>query len=390
MRGRPVQPTLRTLLATSLLVVFAASGVMAADRDGDGLRDGFERRYGLTSPAKADTDGDGVVDSAEDNDGDRLGNLGEQRFGTNPKRRDTDGDGTGDGAEDHDGDGRRNALQQDQRPVPANLRPSLHEALRDKAPVTRGCYTRRGSSRLVRCRFGPPGSANRIVVLGDSHALLLLDPLRRAARSQGWRLISMVKAACVPIPGAMGSSEHKLDGGRSCRAWRRKAVDTIRGNPPDLVIITAMAQYKFVDDRGQQLSGTKRPALWRKGLDKLMDRLPRSTDVLVIGDVPRNRVNPARCLMRYPHDLSKCQTARRLPEQRHVEVAQRAVVAKHGQHFGTLHPKICSYDPCPVIQGTAPVWRDWSHLSATFARRLTPSLRKIVRRTLANPATSRP
>ena len=35
-------------------------------------------------------------DEAEDDDGDRLGNLGEQRWGTHPGKKDTDGDGTPD------------------------------------------------------------------------------------------------------------------------------------------------------------------------------------------------------------------------------------------------------------------------------------------------------
>ncbi len=117
-------------LALALLLLGALPAA-AADRDGDGLRDGFERRYGVTDPDRRDSDGDGVVDAAEDNDGDELGNLGEQRFGTHPGKRDSDGDGRADGREDHDRDGRSNAREQDQRPVPAGLRPSLAAAAKD-------------------------------------------------------------------------------------------------------------------------------------------------------------------------------------------------------------------------------------------------------------------
>ena len=78
------------------------------DTDGDGLRDGFEVRYGL---APLDP-----RDSLTDLDGDGLTNREEQTAGTDPRQLDTDGDGLTDGDEvrvygtdptqaDTDGDG---------------------------------------------------------------------------------------------------------------------------------------------------------------------------------------------------------------------------------------------------------------------------------------------
>ncbi len=44
-----------------------------------------------------------------------------------------------------------------------------------------------------------------------------------------------------------------------------------------------------------------------------------------------------------------------------------------------LCDQICSYDPCPVVQGRTMMWRDKTHLTATFTERLTPSMRTILR-----------
>jgi hypothetical protein len=63
---------------------------IAADTDGDGLPDVWERAYGLLV---------GLDDSAEDMDGDGLTNLQEFYLGTNPSRVDTDGDGLNDADE---------------------------------------------------------------------------------------------------------------------------------------------------------------------------------------------------------------------------------------------------------------------------------------------------
>jgi hypothetical protein len=336
----------------------------------------------VTSPDLADSDWDGVIDSAEDNDGDRLGNLGEQRFGTDPGRRDSDGDGTPDGAEDADGDGRSNAKQQDRRPLPAGLTPSLADALRDWGAVAGGCDSRNGTSRLVRCAFGPSGTGTRVVLVGDSHAMMMVDPIARVATRDGWRLVTMLKGGCSPILGTMNRGQWRLDRGRSCRRWRLKAIDAIAAQPPELVIITASESYKLVESDGHVIPRYRRPPLWQSGAERMIEHMPPGTNVLLLGDVPQNWNHPIHCLTRYAHDISRCVSRRQPLSKRGQERAFRAAAANTGQTFATLYGKVCSYDPCPLVQGKTLMWRDKSHLSGTFARKLTPSVRKTIRRVL--------
>ena len=51
--------------------------------------------------------------------------------------------------------------------------------------------------------------------------------------------------------------------------------------------------------------------------------------------------------------------------------------------FDTLFDQICSYDPCPIIQGNVLMYRDSHHLSETFAQQLQPSMEGILGRALA-------
>jgi hypothetical protein len=60
------------------------------DRDNDGLRDRWERRYGLSTSKRS---------AGQDPDRDGLSNLREYRLRTNPRKRDTDGDHSSDRAE---------------------------------------------------------------------------------------------------------------------------------------------------------------------------------------------------------------------------------------------------------------------------------------------------
>lgn len=370
---------IQALGLTLLMVAIAAPSGLAADRDKDGLSDAFESRYGVTSPDLRDSDWDGVVDGAEDSDGDRLANHAEQRFRLHPGRKDSDGDGRLDGAEDHDKDGRTNAREQDQRPLPGGVKPSLRFAKRDRARVTKDCIPAPGSSKLVRCVDGDKQGDVRIVLMGDSHATMLYDPIRRAGASEGWRVETMLKGSCIPLLGSVNLSQWNRDRGRACRAWRIKAFDHLAANPPDLLILIGNDNAVFVDGQGRTLPRSQQPAAWRKGIRRISDRLSPRTTLLALGDVPDTKGNPTLCLKADRSDMSRCTTRRKPLPARTVERAVRAVVAEEGQRFGTLHDKICPYDPCPVIQGQKLIWRSHGHLSATFARKLTPSLRKIIR-----------
>ncbi len=370
--------TARAALVGLLLVVLTAVPVLAADRDGDGLKDSFETRYGVTSPDSHDSDSDGVVDSAEDSDGDRLANHAEQRFGLNPARRDTDGDGRSDAAEDHDRDGRSNAKEQDQRRLPARTNPRLGYIKRDRAVIAKNCISSQRSANVVSCLDGMISSDTRIVVMGDSHATMMVDPIRRAARNAGWRVETMLKGACMPLLGTMNTAQWKLDKGQSCREWRIRAFTRLKKNPPDLLILTANDNAVFVDKKGRELPRRKRAAIWRKGIARVIDRLAPETTLLVLGDVPDTNGNPIKCLKRDRSDMSRCTTRREPLSKRNIERAVRSIVIARGQEFATLYGKICPYDPCPVVQGTTLVWRSKGHLSASFARKLTPTMRRII------------
>jgi hypothetical protein len=367
----------------AMLAALVASPVAAVDSDDDGLSDGFEKRYGVTSHLAWDSDGDGVIDSAEDLDGDKLSNLAEQRYGTHPQKRDTDGDGIGDGAEDADRDGRSNAREQDRRPVPGGLTPTLLDASWDRQPDKGRCQAVHGSSRVRSCTFGDPGSDTTLVLVGDSHATMYLTPWKRIARARGWRLVTMTKAACPAFLGLHGALQYELDEGASCRRWRRNVIDRLQAQRPDYVVFEH-ADYRLKTVQGVNVPPDRRPEVWRKAVKRTLRQLPASTRALVMGRVPANRTHPVKCLRRYPKDLSRCTTKRIPSGQRRIDKAIRTGAAQGGGAYATLHPKICSYSPCPVVQGKVMMWRDGGHVTETFAKLMQPSLARILERKLVD------
>ena len=383
-RGR-----LRAALLTAMFLLAATLPASAADRDKDGLRDGFEAKWGVTSPDVRDSDHDGVVDSAEDNDKDKLSNLGEQRFGTNPGRKDSDRDGVPDGREDRDGDGRSNAREQDQRRLPPNLKPTIDRAKRDLPSIRFKCQTANGSAKIVACRFGPVDAKTTIVLVGDSHAMVYSSPIRRVAKSKGWRLTTMTKTACVPLLGIHIPRQREIDGGRTCRAWRRNVIAKLNANPPDLIILAHSDSYKLLEFRGRPIPKEDFPRTWRLGLKQTLSALPSTSRVLVMGDVPRNLSDPRKCLKQNPGNISACVSPKEPSSKRKIESALRDGARAKGASFRTLYAKICSYEPCPLVQGNLMMWRDMTHLTDTFVTKLQPSVRAILESTVPGPARKR-
>lgn len=381
------QARARLLLALALalcvwpgaLTTLAASG----DRDGDGLRDSWEQRWGITSHRDRDSDDDGIVDSAEDPDGDGLSNLGEQRFHTSPVNPDTDGDGTSDWREDSDHDGRRDGREQDRRKLPKGLRPSVRTALYDLPLRARAqCHTKPRDALLHPCVFGNARGKVRITLFGDSHALQWLPALERAARSQGWRVVSLTKSACPAIN--VRYDHRSLSGdARSCRTWRSRAERWIRTHRQDLVIIANSRGYKLLDSHRRRLTLSAANAAWERGLARTLDTMPASARVLVLGDTPVPGRNVPACLRAHSTNISACQRSKAdslMPGRNAAE--QRAATA-HGASFESPIDSVCPYDPCPLVMGKVMMWRDKSHLTATFSRQMAPMIRDFVRRALA-------
>ncbi len=374
----------RRLVATLVVLVMATATPLAAnagDRDGDGLTDTFETRWGLTDPDRRDSDRDGVVDSAEDLDGDGLGNLGEQRAGTDPGRMDTDRDGRPDGREDHDGNGRSNAREQDLRPIPAGLKPTLAKAPKDR-PYTRGqwCAPPTKSSKLVLCHFGNRDSDTTIVLMGDSHAMAWSEAAWRAAKARDWHLITVLKSACVPLRGVYTVAMHNADRGTACRGWRNNALDWInkRAAKIDALVLTHGDGYALARTNGARISSQAKVGVWAAGLRQTLRAIPERIDVIVLADIPLNARDPVRCLRFHPRNMSACVTDREPQASLTVENALRDVTEQEGEYHRSLSGQVCPYDPCPVVQGDTLIWRDKAHITGTIARRLTPSFRRMV------------
>jgi hypothetical protein len=387
---------IRHLSALVLGVVVAGSGLSApagvmaadADRDGDGLSDDFEVRYGLTDPLQRDSDGDGLIDAMEDHDADRLSDLAEQRYGTDPRLPDTDGDGIGDGEEDSDGDGADDAREQDRGPLPADVEPKPKYAWWDRPPnYDDECHGDQLDDQLHPCSYGVDESEITVVLFGDSHALQWQPGLKVAAFDHDWRLVTLTKAACPPpLVRSIRKDPQEED---SCEIWRTRALEWIESNEPDLVVMTGAGRiYRLEDDQGERILGDASTQAWADGLTATLEALPDGTRALVLADTPYLAINPGLCLDEDPSDLVRCSTSRADAIDADFDAVERAAAEAAGAAYADLNGLVCPYSPCPLIFDGKFGWRNRDHITATLSRMLAPSLGQAVATALADPHTS--
>ena len=204
------------------------------------------------------------------------------------------------------------------------------------------------------------------------------SPILGIAANKRWRVTTMAKTACPALLGLYVNSQKYVDRGASCGAWRNKVLRKLRANPPDLIVISHSDRYNLHRSNGVRYPKAQRPAVWKQALHRTLVALPRASEVLVLGSVPHNRGNPRKCLKHNRGDISACATPKAGPEWRKIEHALKATTKARGATWGGLYGQICSYDPCPLVQGNILVWRDKSHVTDTFAKQLQPTFRALL------------
>ncbi|MFN8622191.1 MAG: SGNH hydrolase domain-containing protein [Chloroflexota bacterium] len=365
--------------------VLGGGGARARDSDGDGLTDRFEIRYHL-DPARRDSDRDGVFDGSEDADGDGLSALGEQRSGTSPLRPDTDGDGTRDGRDDADHDGIPDGLEQDRRPLPRHLRPTLAGAHLDRAASYEdGCHGHPSEATMTPCVYGDAAGTTTVVLLGDSHAAQWLPAFDRIGRHAHWRIVSITHSSC-PAPDLVAPFATMPE---VCGAWREAALDWVIANPPDLVVLVGARRYELHDADGKVLPPAAALDAWKTAWAGTVGHLS-GLRVLDLADTPEPRTDVPACLLAR-RLMQPCTTRRSVAVAADWEAAEQAAVEALGAGFSSPADLVCPYDPCPVVDGDVLIYRDSHHLTATIARTLAPSIRAILEAALTDlgPARAR-
>lgn len=258
--------------------------------------------------------------------------------------------------------------------VPDNLTPSLQSARYDTGLVyDNDCHVYYDTEVKTDCIFGDPNGSVTVALFGDSHAAQWFPALDVIARENGWRLLSLTQGGCPFIDVITYNATDNIDL-TYCGPWRESVISYLREQDVSVVFLSQYYRLRAASDRKAIA-----PAAYAELLPTLLDRFRADgIEPVVIADSPYFEREVPGCLTENRSRMDRCAPGDASPELSEVEETIRRIVEE--RQVGFIEPRrwLCADGYCPPVVGNLLVYRDQSHLSATFVEWLTPVLADVI------------
>jgi len=260
------------------------------------------------------------------------------------------------------------------RPNPLHARDDRSRAFYD------GCLIGIAGTNSNKCLYGDPEGKKTLILFGDSHAMQYFSPLERLANENHWRLIALTKAECTPGEVRILSMIEEREYSQ-CDAWREKTMERIEeSGSRAMVVMSGDTAYTPYSEDGETLSGREASEALEEGYLKTLERIHRAgLQTIVIRDTPASSSDVPSCVSEDLQNLDKCAFER--VHDWNLEFDVRAAQRSPYAHLIDITDEICPGDLCRAVIGNALVYRDKTHLTATFARTLSPWIGEGIKET---------
>ncbi|MFI5262464.1 MAG: SGNH hydrolase domain-containing protein, partial [Candidatus Limnocylindrales bacterium] len=264
--------------------------------------------------------------------------------------------------------------------LPAGVTPAPAAARADNTENelrTDGCMALDAQTVPSRCVYGDPHGTFTVALVGDSHAADWFPPLEAIAGARGWRLVTYLKVRCpfvdMRVDSVNGGAEYT-----ACEAWDRAVVADLGATKPDLTLISMSRQALLPTLPAERTISAEAAAESR-----LVARLPGRVGLVV--DTPYDGVDIPLCLLAHRTDIRACDIPYAVATSDALGLREAAVAATTGAGLLDLGSDVCPGDPCLPLAGKVLIFRDISHLTATFSRTLTDRLAALIDVVLTAP-----
>lgn len=343
----------------------------------------------------------------------RVGSDGGDRAGSDPGTAapsdDVTDDGDGDGDRDGDGDnasgsGLRAPRTLGERVALDQLRPQPDDARADRPDLYADeCQVGPDDFEPTSCAYGVPASEARatIAVVGDSKAGQWATALQDLAQERRWRILILTKSAC-----AANAARMSRDGGEyvSCTRYNRRVDKILRSEPVDLILTSSSSDVAFARTKSAKGALQAGKDLFVRGERVAWDGwIEAGNRVAVISDIPRpNRsggtFDMPSCVEKYADDIEACTFDRESGEAMSAREGQlRGIEESKGLDVSAALadeevpgaadaplvwidpvPLFCTDDACPPNDGKVLVYREGSHLTATYVSSLAARIGSVM------------
>ncbi len=264
--------------------------------------------------------------------------------------------------------------------MPANLVPPVASAAQD-LPADKGCLaslddTSTATAIAQGCdRYGDKESATTLVLFGDSHTEQWFDAVNAVATERHWRLVVLTKSGCTPA-NALTTKINARRAFTECATWREDAFRVMASLKPALVLMSTRTYLSApVDARNVPVKGDA-DQLWTAAMIDSATRVQKlGARVALMQDTPDpGGTSVPNCVAAHTSAIDKCALAVKSV----VYDGRRSALAAAAKSAGAavIDPTgwFCTDTLCPAVIGDTLVYRDGSHVTATYVKLLAPLL----------------
>ncbi|GAA1750138.1 acyltransferase family protein [Luedemannella helvata] len=239
------------------------------------------------------------------------------------------------------------------------------------ASYARSCHAGT-TGTLLTCEFGDPAGRVTVAVAGDSHVAQWLPAIEPIAQELGWRAHMYTKSSCPVLDAEIVKPSAQQVA--SCAEWNRELRRLLLGPARPDVLITSSARYRVRRADGAASGADD---------DVIVDALRRTWQafvdagvrVVVLRDTPYPEQHIPDCAAAHRTQLTRCSFPRSAALKGTGEAQEAAAREMRGVTLVDLNDAICPTPRCAAVIGGVLIYRDKSHLTASYAASLRPRLR---------------
>ncbi len=230
----------------------------------------------------------------------------------------------------------------------------------------RGCQTDQGVAQVTACDFGDTESDTVWAVVGDSKMAQWMSGLDRLGRQEGILVRTYTKSACAWTEAVTILNDEPYT---DCQAWGQEVLERLTGPERPEVVITSAGRASAIDADGEDTAEglvAGYSAYWQALLDS-------GIGVVALADNPHPGTEVYTCVAENPDDFSVCDFGSR--EGGGTPALRAGAEAVPGAEFVDLTDWLCLDETCPAVIGQVLVYRQGSHVTASYAETMTSVLR---------------
>jgi hypothetical protein len=167
-----------------------------------------------------------------------------------------------------------------------------------------------------------------------------------------------------------------------CDQWRDQIITRLRAERPQLIALSMWRGYG--PGQGFTSGFDAYDPSWIDSLTDLVRQLrDTGAKVLVLGPIPDPHSRMTICLSAHLDDATTCSAPRSMAVNQAGIDAEAAATKAGGGQYVDLTDLFCTADRCPGIVGNTLVYIDQDHVTADYARQLSPVMEAVADRELA-------